>query len=407
MDNYKGIYYKETKEQKYYEGGAHFPYKVLYTILLNLGGTIYSDEYTNNCNKYFPDYLSLKKHNEKKIIKYKTRNIEQNKCINMNNPNTLVKHSSQNILVNREKRKKNYMSRNNYKILYNDNNTDINKRNFAPSININQTKKNIIDNHLLKILLNKKDKEKHNEEKNNEENNNNSNNRYSFINFYKNIHYRNKSEFSTNIDINKKINKIEKNDENSKNDFRAYIKNKINLIKNYKNDRHSLENKGKNKDLNTEKQTVNNNNQCIPVQKENSKLKPCLSYLLNISKKSRNINNNIMDSENNKNDLNTNYQKKPIINNFFKTSDNDISYNIGCTFNRNKGKYFSNYTINNNKEINEKQKRDNLIFQKYKKKKINQICCFNINNAKSNSGRNIFAKNINKINIIHNKCIIK
>ena len=407
MDNYKGIYYKETKEQKYYEGGAHFPYKVLYTILLNLGGTIYSDEYTNNCNKYFPDYLSLKKHNEKNIIKYKTRNIEQNRCINMNNPNTLVKHSSQNILVNREKRKKNYMSRNNYKILYNDNNTDINKRNFATSININQTKKNIIDNHLLKILLNKKDKEKHNEEKNNEENNNNSNNRYSFINFYKNIHYRNKSEFSTNIEINKKINKIEKNDENSKNDFRAYIKNKINLIKNYKNSRHSLENKGKNKDLNTEKQTVNNTNQFIPVQKQNPKLKPCLSYLLNNSKKSRNINNNIIDSENNKNDLNINSQKKAIINNFFKTSDNDISYNNGCTFNMNKGKYFSNYTINKNKEMNTEQKRNNLIFQKYKKKKINQICCFNINNAKSNSGRNIFAKNINKINIIHNKCTIK
>ena len=48
MDNYKGIYYKETKEQKYYEGGAHFPYKVLFNILLNLGGTLSQDEYINN-----------------------------------------------------------------------------------------------------------------------------------------------------------------------------------------------------------------------------------------------------------------------------------------------------------------------------------------------------------------------
>ena len=58
MDNYKGIYYKETKEQKYYEGGAHFQYKVLYNILLDLGGVIYQDD---NSNNYFPDYLSIKK----------------------------------------------------------------------------------------------------------------------------------------------------------------------------------------------------------------------------------------------------------------------------------------------------------------------------------------------------------
>ena len=34
MDNYKGLYYKESKEQKYYEGGAHFSYEELYEILL-------------------------------------------------------------------------------------------------------------------------------------------------------------------------------------------------------------------------------------------------------------------------------------------------------------------------------------------------------------------------------------
>ena len=36
MDDYKGLYYKETKEQKLYEGGAHFPYKELYEILIYL-----------------------------------------------------------------------------------------------------------------------------------------------------------------------------------------------------------------------------------------------------------------------------------------------------------------------------------------------------------------------------------
>ena len=33
MDNYKGLYYKESKEQKFFEAGAHFSYEELYKIL--------------------------------------------------------------------------------------------------------------------------------------------------------------------------------------------------------------------------------------------------------------------------------------------------------------------------------------------------------------------------------------
>ena len=40
MNNYKGVFYKETKEKNYYEGGAHFKYKDLYEVLLLLGGTL-------------------------------------------------------------------------------------------------------------------------------------------------------------------------------------------------------------------------------------------------------------------------------------------------------------------------------------------------------------------------------
>ena len=408
MDNYKGIYYKETKEQKYYEGGAHFPYKVLYNILLNLGGVIYKEEYTNNSNNYNQDYLSIKKQNEKNNIKYKTRNIEQNKYMNMNNPNTLVKYSSQNIIFNHEKRKKNTISRNNNDILYIANSTNLIKKNYLTSININQNKRNNMDNHLLKILLNKKEKEKRHEERNKEENN--SDNRYSFMNFYKNIHYRNRSEFSSNTEINKKINKVDNNANNAKNDFRTYIKNKINLIKNYNNKKYSLEIDGKNKDLSNENQTINNNNNFISVHRQKSNLMPYLSYYQNISKRTRNINNIIgykNTFENNKNDLNNNYNKKNNNHNVFQTYDNENINNNGYILKNNKSKYFYNYTINKDKDVNTKQKQNNLIFQKYKKKKINQICCFNINNAKSNTGKNIFAKNINKINIIHKKFINK
>ena len=36
MDNYKGLYYKESKDQRFYEAGAHFSYRELYEILLYL-----------------------------------------------------------------------------------------------------------------------------------------------------------------------------------------------------------------------------------------------------------------------------------------------------------------------------------------------------------------------------------
>ena len=36
MDEYKGIYYGEETERKFYEGGAHFKYSHLYKILEKL-----------------------------------------------------------------------------------------------------------------------------------------------------------------------------------------------------------------------------------------------------------------------------------------------------------------------------------------------------------------------------------
>ena len=228
MENYKGIYYNETKDQKYYEGGAHFPYKILFNILLDLGGTIPKEEYS--FNKY-KNYNNLMKKPEERIrVKHESRNLEQKNNLYRNNPNTLVKYPSQNMICNKENNKKNYISRNYNNSLHSDYN-NINNKSYATSIYVNQSKKNL-DNHLLQILLNKKEKKKQNEEKNNDENDN----RYSLLNFYKTTHYRNKSEYYTNIENNKTniINKDEKTKGNVKNDFATFIKNKINLIKGQK-----------------------------------------------------------------------------------------------------------------------------------------------------------------------------
>ena len=421
MNNYKGIYYKETKEQKYYEGGAHFPYKVLFNILLNLGGVFIQDEYSNNYNNYGLNNNLLRNSKEKTKIKYRTRNVDKKEDIYRNNPNTLIKNPSQNLMNNKENNnKKKYTSRNDKNILFNGN-SFLDNKNYITSINIRQSKKNI-DNHLLQILLNKKEKEKHIDEKNNDESSNDT--RYSIINFYNNIHHRNRSDFTNNENNrNIKINNVEKMQENSKNDFSSYIRNKINIIKNHKNNKFSLEINGKIKEIseNNDLNVKNNNNDF--KSKGKPKNKPYLSYFENISKKSRNVaNKNMMEYkntfENNKNNLSGNYNKKNGNNNFFKTSDNINQENIinnYLKYNVNEQKNFSNYYRNNifkktniNKQgINEKQNQNNFGIQQYKRKKINQLCCFNQNNGKAKSGNNIFAKNINKININYNVNIIK
>lgn len=75
MDNYKGIYYNESKEQKYFEGGAHFRYKDLFKTLMDLGGIMPEDNYNNTSknneiNKNNDKILSLsnllQKNQEKK-----------------------------------------------------------------------------------------------------------------------------------------------------------------------------------------------------------------------------------------------------------------------------------------------------------------------------------------------------
>ena len=143
MDNYKGIYYKETKEQKYYEGGAHFPYKVLFNILLNLGGTLKQDEYTNNYNNYDLNDNYIRNSKEKNRFKYKTRNLGENDNIYKNNPNTMIKYTSKNIVNNKDINKKKYISRNDKNALYNVNTFLNSNKNYVTSINGQHIKKNI------------------------------------------------------------------------------------------------------------------------------------------------------------------------------------------------------------------------------------------------------------------------
>ena len=57
MDEYKGMFYGETTTLKYYEGGAHFRYKDLYTILQRYSLSL-SPSITNNTSSYNPSLTS-------------------------------------------------------------------------------------------------------------------------------------------------------------------------------------------------------------------------------------------------------------------------------------------------------------------------------------------------------------
>ena len=407
MENYKGLYYKETKELKYYEGGAHFPYKVLFKILLDLGGKILNDEYNNHPINYNNKYLNndtnndisslLHKMKENKTI-HKTRNIEQLNY--MNNPNTLNQYSSLNF-NEKEYSKKKFISRNENNI----NNGQIyyNKKNYSTTSNLNRQKNNK-DNHLLHILLNKKqkEKEKHYEERGGGENNNDNRASY-FLYFYKYNHYRNPSLHSNNYENNKqtKINNNENITENRKDNYQAFLKNKIHLIYNY-NDFNPVENNRKNNESRDNKEIINKNKDIKSSLYGKPIEKSYLSYFDNIKRKSRNINNNNIEYktsiENNKNDSNRNYTKKHINNYLFKTGDNKIKQE------KNNDIYMNNLNNAVKWKYIEVNKND-MLKKKYKKKKINQLCCFNFNNGKAKSGNNIFAKNINKLNIVNNKNI--
>ena len=112
MDNYKGLYYNESKEQRFYEAGAHFSYEKLYKALLylkeeqdkkenfELQKDIYqnSNENINNANKNLNINNGLNSlfqindllQNNNNNSRPRTRNVA-NTYFN-NHPNTQIKN---------------------------------------------------------------------------------------------------------------------------------------------------------------------------------------------------------------------------------------------------------------------------------------------------------------------------
>ena len=60
MEDYKGIYYNDDKEQNYYEGGAHFKYNDLYKILEELSKKLNSKKIPNKTIKHVRIFYNIK-----------------------------------------------------------------------------------------------------------------------------------------------------------------------------------------------------------------------------------------------------------------------------------------------------------------------------------------------------------
>ena len=410
MDNYKGIYYNERKDLKLYEGGAHFKYNALFNILLSLGGFI-EDDKTNdfNNNSYKKDKIKQNKDIDSLLIKvkgkqskYKTRNFHQLNYIN--NPNTQIRQNSQYNL-----KRKHSLTLKDYNAKKNNMNNFLNKklsysRRNINSISINDDRyKNIINNNLIQILFQKKEKRQKSEEKKNC--NNNKNNQ--ILDYLKYSHNKYGSENIENTN-NALINKIRtlKKYYTANKSFFINLNNKS--VNNRNKNINSLEINGRDNNKKNDKQeliTVKKNKypliydkNKISLLKGNAKLSKHLSFFSNnINKKSRNIFNkkiiNYNTEENNKNNEISNYFKKKNNINLCNTYENSYKKENNIEYKAN-SKNISSYNNNLFKSINIKNKEkilksngNNFIIQKYIRKKINQICIFSQKDCKINKGK--------------------
>ena len=439
MDNYKGIYYNESKEQKYFEGGAHFRYKDLFKTLMDLGGIMPEDNYNNTSknneiNKNNDKILSLSnllQKNQEKKINQKTRNINQFNYVN--NPNTRITFNKKNN-INKTKYlvKKNSCSNHSRNI---DNNYffDESNKNYTNvnTFSFNNNKKSFLKNNMTQNLILEKGINLENEEKTN---NLSANKKYIHLKNLKNEHNRNRSDaYIKNIkNISQDIKEIKKYNKNNVNQNIRIKNNKI-LIPKY----------------NLNKNNCNNNSK---FSNTNNIFNKCINLLLNVKKSSYNVsygknknyylkdkintgfinknnyNKYISQSRNkikqniirnkrnfgNKNDINNNGKfindilrfTQNRISNKLKNSSSEFNVNQNMTKTMNNKRSFQGNNLSAKKEISLSSNND-LFKQKYTKKNINQIKIYNqINNLGKNSHKNL-SRNVNNMKSLYNAQSIK
>ena len=375
MDDYKGLYYKETKEQKFYEGGAHFPYEELYEILVYIkeeqdkkqkeeSKDLTKNKSTNknkpgnieNSNNYIMDLIQNHKSTNENKTKTRTRNVGNN-CL-YNNPNTLIKknvgknnkNQTQQINIaisfndkNEKLKSRNY--KNDYALFYNRTTNQINRedRNALPDNDISGIKtRNNLSNYMQKKLMGKNNST--NQIKHKKLNLNN----YLYSNMQKNFNRNNITEKNNKNDSyivsnSKKLEIFNSNFGNSK------TKN-INNSNNYSKGRkiNSSINKLNNININN---YLNTNEHINRRQRNFSGINPQISH---------NINNYINVNINNNNNINFNINNVSYKNNYNNRNKNTSLNRILMTLNKSNNRKYSNKK-DKDKEFNDK-KSNEFIF---------------------------------------------
>ena len=378
MDNYKGIYYNESKDPKIFEGGAHFRYKDLYNILLSLGGQLQNDSnHTIHINKHINEKIynnavyKLEKEKEKKM-RPKTRNITNFNYIN--NPNTKISINPNKV---HKKTINNFNGYNDQKNIINFNN------NLGP-----KTQRYHNNNDILKSILRHKINNKKSAEKVGTDS-------YNIYNYFKFLHQKNKSETfinnnNKNVDKNEYIKKtlIFQINTNAQPLTNRYLSKKINL-------RTNMEEGGEAPKIFKTAEKVSkmskirkNKNNCLMIyDKSRANLtkskKDIMTTGINLPgknlKKSRNIiNKNLfifgqtdfnLNNNNNNEETNTNFSSM-------------INNNNTCT--NDKGGLYINKNCKN------------IMLQKYVKKKIGRCAGLGLGQDKSKkNGKKICSRNVN------------
>ena len=444
MENYKGLYYKETKEQHFYEGGAHFPYEELYEILLYLkeeqdkrqkeeSKDFSKNKSTNknkpNSNNFIYDLIQNHKNPNDNKTKTRTRNIGIN-CL-YNNPNTLIKknvskNKNQTQIINiglsfndRNEKLKSRNYRNDYGLFYNRTTNQINRddKNILPDTELSCLRtKNNLSNYMQKKLIGKNNSTNQIKHKKLDLNN------YLYTNVQKNfnriITEKNNKNDSYIMRNNKKLEILNNNFGNSK-------------TKNINNS--NTNNKGRKVNASINKinnirinNYLNTNDHIIRRQRNYSGINPQISH---------NINNFINVNINNNNNINFNINnisyKRHINNRNKNTSLNQILMTLNKSNNRkysNKkdkdkenndkksGEYIFDYIkINKSRNINKKNGLGHVKSMDYNNKPLtielvgvenntfyDKTFCNNNNNNGVNKNQKINVNNNYKINIPKN-----
>ena len=427
MENYKGVYYNEKKEQKFYEGGAHFKFKDLFNMLKVLGGVLPEEDHIKPSNSFIKNVSNDRENNldininsifneeQEEKLKQKSRNINQFNYIN--NPNTQITFNKNNRSKNNNLSiKKSFMapSRNvDRNSLFFD---EINKNyNNINSSTFNYSIKNDLKNNLTQTFLHKRRNNLNSEEKINNINNNSN---YIYLNNLKYIHNRNRSDayiksINHNLEDIKKYHIMNKNlKAPSKKVFIPKYKYNFNYSNNINDIKLSQLNNNKNKA--NSKLNIRKNNYSIAYGKDtNNYLKDKFDNnllnnynFLNYGEYSKNVFNKNMNEYKKEFEFkkDNDYKGKSINNFFGSTNDNKIDYlknsNSGMNMNKyingtmNNKRYLfcNNLSMKNNLNINDKNlknAKNDSLFQKYIKKRISQLSIFNNNNNMGDAGRNI------------------